>query len=229
LALGSLITSALTFWAYGGRERIELLRSRLKRELEEARRQQRELGDALARRLHSGYEDTIARTRRAQARLDLLGKNASADMQPAIAAVAGRLSEIADESRAGLARLSREMSLELERAEEVLRERARRLEAHALILQARYEIGRAERLAEKGDVAAAQGELGEAARRVRQAQGRLGGDAAERQVLNDLLTALAQAGQLVHIKAEGARRHIEEIVASSHSLLAELEAREQSH
>ena len=229
LAGTGLCVSILAYWRSGGRWEMRALQYEIRAELEAARQAQLALADELATRIRMGYDDTLERMRRAEARLSELRQGASAELTRALNAAARRASELRRQAWDGLDRLRKEATAQAERAQEAVARRARRLEARVEVLVARAEIARAERLAEKEDFVSAQSVLEHAAAKVRDARTKVTDADGQEQVFDEVVDSLAEAIRGVRVHAASARQQIEKVMTTSDSLLGSLEGREQLH
>lgn len=229
LGAGGLCVSIVAYWRSGGRWKMRTLQYEIRAELEAARQAQRALADELAARIRMGYEDTLERMRRAEARLSEPRQGAPAELTRALNAAARRASELRQQAWDGLDRLRKEASTQAQNAQEAVARRARRLEARVEVLVARGEIARAERLAEREDFVSAQSVLEDAASKVRHARSKMGDPGREAQAFDEIVGALAEAIRRVRLRAANARQQIEKVMTTSDSLLGSLEARDQPH
>lgn len=229
LAAAGLCVSIVAYWRSGGRWEMRALQYEIRAALEAARQAQRALADELAARIRAGYDDTLERMRRAEARLSELRQGASAELTRTLNAAARRAAELRQQAWDGLDRLRKEATMQAQGAQEVLGHRARRLEARVEVLVARGEIARAERLAEKEDFVSAQSVLEDAAAKVRDARSKVREAGGHEQVFDEAVDSLAEAIMRVRLRAATARQQIERVMTTSDSLLGSLEAREEPH
>jgi hypothetical protein len=207
----SLVLSAVAYWRAGGRSDVEALRAEL------------------ARRIRNGYEDSLARIRRAEQRLAALQESLSAEARQAVDELRAQLAETRQEIEAGLHNLKTGVSTRAEAAQEALHKRVLRLEGRAQLLMARADILRAERLAEKGELLHANELLEEAADKVREVKLRYGEAFEGDPIFIEMFLALRAAIRSVHEEAADHQQQIERALSASDALLASLTEREPPH
>jgi hypothetical protein len=227
LSVLGIVLAGIAYWRAGGRQELTAARAELMQDLEALKGKQRALAEGLSIRVRSGYEDSLARVRRAQERISRLKEEVSADLRRSVEAMSRQLADMKLEAEEGLARLKSEASAGLQGTQEELARRIRRIEGRLQVLVCRIEMARAERLAEKGDFVAAEMLLEEAVARVREVKTRLSDETEEDPAFTNVLVALQGAIHSVRERAEDHQRMIERVVSASDSLLASLEAREQ--
>lgn len=202
----------LAYWRLFGEGDVAALRRRFE--------------DDLASRIRTGYDESLARIRRAQARLAAAGKDVSATVREKIDALGADLARLKDDADSALAKLREGVSSTASAAEQALARRVRRVEAKTHVMSARSEIERAQRLAAKGDFFCAEEALDEAAAKIRDARARYADDET---VFADVLAALRDAIRAVRVEAEDHKRQLDRLVAKSDALAADLDARDAEH
>lgn len=227
LSAGSFAVAIASWLRAGGRQQLAAMRRDLAREVELLRTGQQTLLEDLATRVRRGYERLLARVEHAQQRLGELRERASADMHRRLDTLREELADVQGTAAGELARLKAEASAATAAAEDSLARRLRRLEGRLQILQARMEISNAEVLAGDGDFTTAEELLEDAVARVRDVRSRLD-EMEEDPAFGDVLNALQKAIRSVRMRAEARERQIDRVVSASDTLLACLEAREQS-
>lgn len=210
MASVSVVLSGIAYWRTGGRVDIEALRT------------------ALARRVRGGYEDSLARIKRAEARLAGTHETLSAETRQAVDALRAQLVAARQEAEAGLQGLESDVSMRAQSAQEALRKRVLRMEGRVQLVAARAEIVRAERLAEKQDFQRANDLLEEAVAKVREVKLRLSDAFEEVPAYNEVLQSLQAAIRSVRQEAADHERRIDRVLSASDRLLASLGAREQA-
>lgn len=209
LTAANLGLAGLAYWRLFGEADIAALRRRFEEDL--------------ASRIRAGYDESLARIRRAQERLAEARKEVSAGVRDRIDALAGQLAHVRDDAEVALAKLRDGVASTASATEQALARRVRRIEARTHVMSARSEIERAQRLAAKGDFVCAEEALDEAVAKVRDARARFADDDA---LFTDVLSALREALRAVRVMAEDHKRQIDRVVAKSETLTANLEARD---
>jgi hypothetical protein len=228
LAGVSLVLSAVAYWRAGGRREVEAVRLELAREAEAVRARQRAMAEELGQRVRTGYEDSLARIKRAEERLAELRDTMAAQTRQAVDALRAQLAEARKQIDAGLQRLKTDASARAAVAEEAVHKRVLRMEGRVQLVVVRAEMVRAERLADKGDFARAQDLLEDAVNKVREVKLRLTDAFEEDPAFRDVLVALQDAIRSVRTEAADHQRRIDRVLAASDALLASLATREQS-
>jgi hypothetical protein len=228
LAGVSLVLSAVAYWRAGGRRDVEALRQELAHEAEALRARQRAMAEELAQRVRGGYEDSLARIKRAEDRLADLRDAMASETRLAIDALRTQLAEARRQVDAGLQRLKTDASARATAAEEALHKRVLRMEGRVQLIAARAEMVRAERLAEKGDFERAHDLLEDAANKVREVKLRLSDTFEEDPAFREVLVAMQEAIRSVRAQAADHQRQIDRVLLASDALLASLATREQS-
>lgn len=228
LAVGSLALSAIAYWRSGGRRDVERIRAQLQSELEAARARERALTDELRRRVRTGYEDSLARIKRAEERLAQVRETVSAETRQAIDGLRAQLAEARREIETRLEELKTGVSTRAEALQEGLHRRVVRMEGRAQLMLARADMVRAERLAEKQDFARANDLLEEAVAKVRAVRTRLSDPFEDEPAFQNVLDALLEAIHSVRAQAADHARQIERVLSANDALLASLASHEQN-
>jgi chromosome segregation ATPase len=228
LAAVSIALSAIAYWRAGGRRDVEALRAQLASELEAVHARERAIAEELRRRVRSGYEDSLARIKRAEERLAQVRETVSAETRQAIDALREQFAEARREIETRLAELKAGASSRAEALQETLQRRVLRMEARAQLIMARADMLRAERLAEKRDFARANDLLEEAVAKVRSVRARLSDPFEDDPAFQNVLDALLEAIRSVRAQAADHERQIERVLSASDALLASLASHEES-
>jgi hypothetical protein len=215
LSVASMLLAAIAYWRSGGREDLELVRSK-----------QKLVVDELARRVRRGLEESRARAIRSQQRLAELKKEAADNVLVAIDGLTREVAEIKKETEERLQDLKFEVTAGAQAAEEALAKRVRRVEGSVRVLGARAEIRAAEQLADAGGFAEAEDLLEDAVARVREAKMRLADDDGEERSFEPVIEALHEAIHAIRERALDHKRQIDSVLSASDSLLASLRTRE---
>jgi chromosome segregation ATPase len=224
----SLAASAVAYWRAGGRRDVEALRAELARQLETVRAREQALAEELGRRVRSGYEESLARIKRAEERLAELREKMSADTRQAVDALRAQLAEARREIEGALQQLKTGASTRAEALQQALHRRVLRMEGRVLLLMARADIVRAERLAEKRDFIHANDLLEEAVARVRAVRLRLSDPFEDEAAFENALDALHEAIRSVRAEAADHQRQIDRVLTANDALLASLASFEQT-
>jgi hypothetical protein len=215
LSVASMLLAAIAYWRSGGREELELVRSK-----------QKLVVDELARRVRRGLDESRARAQRSQQRLAELRMEAAENVQVSIDGLIREVAEIKKESEERLQDLKFEVTAGAQAAQEALAKRMRRVEGSIRVLGARAEIRAAERLADAGDFADAEDLLEDAVAKVREAKMRLSDDDGEEGKFDPVIDALHEAIHAIRERALDHKRQIDSVLSASDSLLASLRTRE---
>ncbi|HEX3854163.1 MAG TPA: hypothetical protein VHW01_24535 [Polyangiaceae bacterium] len=224
----SLLFSGVAYWRAGGRGDVEAMRAELARQLQAVRERERAMAEEISGRVRTGYEDSIARIRRAEERLAALREDVSTETREAIDALRAQLGWTRREIETRLTELKSSVSARAESIQEALHRRVLRMEGRALMLTARADMVRAERLAEKRDFAGADDLLEEAVAKVRDVRQRLSDPFEDDPAYQNVIDALLEAIRTVRAQAADHARQIERVLSASDALLASLASREQS-
>ncbi|MDB4996028.1 MAG: hypothetical protein JWM74_3460 [Myxococcaceae bacterium] len=207
----SLVLSLAAYWRAGGRRELEVLQVK-----------QRLMAEDLAKWMRKGFEDSLARTARAQKRLAELSQGASQQLREANRVLELELGELKKEAELGLFHLKTEVSSGGHAAQEALAKRIRRIEGSIQVLVARAEIAAAERLAAANEIVQAEDLLEDAVSKVREVRMRLSEEVGDDPAFEHVIETLHDALRSVRARAVDHRRRIESVLEASDSLLASL-------
>ena len=217
LSIASMVLAVVAYWRTGGRDDMETLR-----------RKQQLLVEELARRTRRGLEDSLARARRLDQRLEELRAGAAAELRDSIDSLSSELAALKREAEIALERLKVEVTAGAHTSQEILAKRVHHIEGTLRVVAARAEIDAAELLADAARFDDAEDMLEDAVAKVREAQLRLSGEEADEPAFGPVIDALHDALRSVRARADDRKRQLDTVLAASDSLLASLRAHERS-
>jgi chromosome segregation ATPase len=211
IACLSLVLSCVAYSRAGASSEARALRDELRHDGEAFQRRQRALAEDAIRKLRDGYADTLWRISRAKQRLAQLPPEMSEDIQDRAQRIDRQLDERRRDAREELERLEHQISQDAHATQEAIALRVRQLEGRTQILSASADILRAQRLATRNELAAADDLLDDAVADVREARARLGIHAADDPAFTDIISSLRHAKRFVRAPNDATRPRLDQL------------------
>ena len=218
----SLVLSAVAYWRSGGAQDLQKLRA----EFESLRLKQKELAEGIADGLSAAYS-------RSRERLQVARETLHRQKVEAVEGMEKQL-ELAQDQLDGLGRRLEEAAGSIKnvavstarRIEEAITVRVHRLEARAILLQAKAKVSRARTAAGKNDFQRADELLADATDLFHSARESLGRDHSYDLQLEVMKQALRSATTAVRARAEDTRSRIDRLISDTDRIVGALESDE---
>jgi len=226
LSLTSLILAAIAYWRAGGRRDVERVRVDLNRDIETLRVKYEESVQSLEEAIEAAYENSRRRLRVAREKLRELKNSTAEGMEKQVESARQQLEALAEHLERA-AKFVRKTTLSAARnIEEGIALRARRIEARALLLEAKAMAKLAVHVAGKKDFDRSEQFLEDATLSLQRARETLGEDHAYDQFLDRMRASLRDATAAVRSHAANVQQKIEQVLTDADRIVSTLEGAE---
>jgi hypothetical protein len=226
LSLTSLILAVIAYWRAGGRRDVERVRVELNRDIETLRVKYEESVQNLEEAIEAAYENSRRRLRVAREKLRELKNSTAEGMEKQVESARQQLEALAERLERA-AKLARKTTLSAARnIEESIALRARRIEARALLLEAKAMAKLAVHLAGKKDFDRSEQLLEDATLSLQRAREILGEDHAYDQLLDRMRASLRDATAAVRSHAANVQQKVAQVLTDADRIVSTLEGDE---